>query len=205
MLVTEFLITSLVVIVVPGTGVIYTVSTALTLRSRASTAAALGCTTGIVPHLAAGILGLSAILHMSSVVFQILKIGGALYLLFLAWSMWRHTGTIELSAQDGQSGGFRIALRGFLINILNPKLSLFFLAFLPQFLSPDTTAPAQEMLLLGAVFMAMTAVVFILYGLLASSVSRFVTNSPRAIRLVHRSFAIVFAALAIRLVLATEV
>ena len=200
----QFLLTSMVVIVVPGTGVIYTVSTALSRGSRASIAAVLGCTLGIVPHLTASILGLSAILHMSSVAFRILKYAGAAYLLYLAWSMWRQTGTLNFNSDNQLGGGFRIALRGFLINILNPKLSLFFLAFLPQFLTPGRAQPTREMLLLGAAFMVMTAIVFILYGLLSSGVRTFINRSPGVIRWVQRSFAVVFALLAIRLALATD-
>ena len=135
MLSTKFLLTSFVVVIVPGTGVIYTVSTGLVLRQRASIAAAFGCTLGILPHLTASILGLSAILHMSARAFQALKIVGALYLLYLAWSMWRDTGTIKFDRTVEKRNAFQIILKGILINILNPKLTLFFFAFLPLFVS----------------------------------------------------------------------
>jgi len=201
---TKFLLTSFVVVIIPGTGVIYTVSTGLVLRWRASIAAAFGCTLGILPHLTASILGLSAILHMSARAFQVLKIIGALYLLYLAWSMWHDTGTIKFDRAAEKRNAFQIALTGILINILNPKLALFFFAFLPLFLSADTTSPTKEMLGLSAVFMGMTFMVFALYGILASGVSVYLTKSPKAIKRIQRSFAVVFAALAAQLALSEQ-
>ncbi len=204
MLSIEFLLTSLVVVIVPGTGVIYTVSTGLTQRWRASIVAALGCTAGIIPHLTASILGLSAILHMSARAFQVLKIAGALYLLYLAWSMWRDTGTLTFNQSDQKMGGFQIALKGVLINILNPKLTIFFFAFLPLFVSPDAVSPTRQMMGLSAIFMAMTFVIFTLYGILASGISAYLMNSPKVIRRLQRSFALIFAALAVKLALSEQ-
>lgn len=201
MMSTEFLLTSLVVVLIPGTGVIYTVSTGLFLGRRASIAAALGCTAGIIPHLTASILGLSAILHMSALAFQTIKYAGAFYLLYLAWSMWRETGALQLDSPSSQRGLRQIATRGFLINILNPKLSIFFLAFLPLFVSPYSSSPTVQLLSLSVVFMAMTFIIFILYGLSANGVRRYVVNSPRIITRLQRLFAGIFAALGIKLAL----
>lgn len=202
MLSNEFLLTSLVVVLVPGTGVIYTVSTGLFLGRRASIGAAVGCTAGIVPHMLASVLGLSFILHVSALAFQAIKYAGTLYLLYLAWSMWRDTGALTFGRTSGDKKLRRIAIQGFLINILNPKLSIFFLAFLPLFISPQAAAPMREMVFLGAVFMLMTLGFFILYGLFAASVSGHISRSPRIIRFLQRSFAAVFAALGVRLALA---
>lgn len=196
---TEFLLTSLVVVLVPGTGVIYTVSTGLFMGWKASIAAACGCTMGIVPHLLASIVGLAAILHMSSLFFQILKFAGVAYLLYLAWSMWRETGVLKFEAQDKSKGIWQIISRGFLINILNPKLSIFFLAFLPQFVPASSTSPLPQMFLLSAVFMSMTLGIFIIYGALAHSVRTYVVNSPKLILRLQRTFAITFAVLGSKL------
>ena len=201
---TEFLLTSLVVVLVPGTGVIYTVSTGLALHRRASIAAALGCTAGILPHLTASILGLSALLHMSARAFQILKLAGSLYLLYLAWSMWRNTGSLKLDREVQNTDAFRIALKGILINLLNPKLTLFFFAFLPQFVSPDAVSATPQMLELSAVFMAMTFVIFALYGILANGIGEKLINSPKATQRVQRSFAVIFAVMAFKLALSKE-
>ena len=196
---TEFLLTSLVVVLMPGTGVIYTITTGLVHRWKASLAAAFGCTVGIVPHLTASILGLSAILHMSAQVFQVIKLVGVLYLLYLAWGMWRNKGSLKLDKAVTKTNGFQVIVKGILINILNPKLTLFFFAFLPLFVSPDGISPTKQMIGLSSVFMGMTFLIFVIYGILASAISKFLINSPRAIQRMQRSFAIVFAGLAVKL------
>lgn len=202
---TEFLITSLIVVLIPGTGVIYTLSTALFLGWRAGIAAAFGCTAGIIPHLAASILGLSAVLHTSALAFQCVKFAGAAYLIYLAWSMWRETGALKFNSDARRGNGlWQIAVRGVLINILNPKLSIFFLAFLPLFLSSDTSSPMFEIFVLSLIFMAITLAVFILYGFSATWVSRYVVNSPRAIVWMQRSFAATFAALGVKLAMTEQ-
>ena len=200
----EFLITSLVVVLIPGAGVIYTVSTGLFLGWRASIAAAFGCTAGIIPHLSASILGLSAILHMSALAFQAVKFAGVAYLLYLAWAMWRETGSLKFNSPTTQSGWRQIAIKGILINILNPKLSIFFLAFLPLFVSPNASSPTFQMIILSVMFMAMTLVIFILYGISANGVRKYVVNSPRAILWLQRSFAATFAALGVKLAMTEQ-
>lgn len=197
----EFLLTSLIVVLIPGTGVIYTVSNGLFLGWRASIAAAIGCTAGIIPHLTASILGLSAILHMSAMAFQVVKFAGAAYLLYLAWAMWRERGGLEFNAPSSAKGLRKIMTRGFLINILNPKLSIFFLAFLPLFVSPTASSPTLQMLILSGVFMVLTLVIFICYGLFANGVRRYVTRSPRIVVALQRVFAASFAALGVKLAL----
>ena len=201
MLNTEFLLTSLIIVLIPGTGVIYTVSTGLFHGWRSSLAAALGCTAGIIPHLLASILGLSFILHMSAVVFQGIKWVGVLYLLYLAYAMWRETGGLKFDSASPQRSAWRTAFKAVLLNLLNPKLTVFFFAFLPLFISPETASPIAEMLLLSAVFMLLTLIVFVLYGVLASSVRRYVVNSPNVIVWLRRSFAAAFAGLGVKLAL----
>jgi threonine/homoserine/homoserine lactone efflux protein len=204
MLSTEFVLTSLVVVFAPGTGVVYTVSTGIVSGGKSSVAAAVGCTAGIIPHMMASIFGLSAIMHMSSLAFQAIKFAGAAYLLYLAWSMWRETGRLTFDTAGTRKGAWRIATRGFLINILNPKLSIFFLAFLPLFVSPAAPSPVIEMLWLGLVFMGLTLVIFILYGILAHGVRAWIATSPiRMVRL-QRSFAVLFAALGAKLALTQD-
>lgn len=197
----EFLLTSLIVVLIPGTGTIYTVSTGLFYGWRASLAAAVGCTAGVVPHLLASILGLSFIFHMSAVVFQGLKFAGAAYLLCLAWVMWREKGALTFDAASPQKNPWQIAMKAVLLNLLNPKLTLFFFAFLPLAISPDTSSPVAELLLLSVVFMGLTLIVFASYGVLASGVRKHVVNSPSAIVWLRRSFAGAFAALGINLAL----
>ncbi|EPJ43344.1 MAG: lysine exporter protein LysE/YggA [Osedax symbiont Rs2] len=202
MLSIEFIITSLIVVLIPGTGVIYTISTGLFKGSRASIFAALGCTAGIIPSLGACVLGLAAIMHTSAVVFQLVKFAGVAYLLYLAWGMWKDTSALVIEAEGSRGNLWAISVKGFFINILNPKLSLFFLAFLPQFIPLDAAAPLINMLVLGSVFMGMTFLVFVIYGLLANSLSHYVVNSPKVIKYIQRSFAASFALLGAKLAFA---
>ena len=195
---TEFLVTALVVALVPGTGVIYTVSHGLFGGRRPSALAAVGCTLGIVPHLVAATLGLSALVHTSARVFQVMKLAGVAYLLYLAWGMWRSTGSLAIQKPTGARSDRAIVVRGTVVNLLNPKLTIFFFAFLPQFVdagSPSTAALA----LLGAVFMVVTLVVFLAYGLVASTVRERVVGSPTVVRRLQRGLAVAFAGLGLRL------
>lgn len=204
----EYLITATLVVLAPGTGVIYTVSTGVFRGGVPSIAAAFGCTMGIVPHLAASLLGLAALLHASALAFQVVKILGILYLLYLAWGMLRDGGRMELddSARKSGRGIWRdlggIALRGSLINVLNPKLSIFFLAFIPQFVPAATPGSLPHILALAAVFMTLTFIVFIGYGLLANAVRHRILASESVTKWLKRGFAAAFAGFAARLALA---
>ena len=202
MITVDFLITSLIVVLIPGTGVVFTVSTGLVHGTRASVYASLGCTLGIVPHLLAAVLGLAALLHASALAFQVLKFAGVLYLLYLAYATWRDKSAFAVDASSVRhAGAWSLIVKAVLLNILNPKLSIFFLAFLPQFVSPDASAPLQQMLLLSAVFMAMTFAVFVVYGVLANAFRRAVIESPRVQAWLRRAFAGAFAGLGINLAL----
>lgn len=195
----EFLLTSMVVVLIPGTGVLYTISNGLFIGKRASIFAAIGCTFGITPSLIASVFGLAAIFHTSALAFQVVKYVGAVYLIYLAWSMWRTSSPLVLKNNQSKTRFTAIAMKGFLINILNPKLSIFFLAFLPQFVSPNAPQPLIDMLVLGIVFMFMTFGVFVIYGFMASSFSEFVVRSEKVGLGIQKFFAGSFAALGLKL------
>jgi threonine/homoserine/homoserine lactone efflux protein len=186
----EFLVTSLIVIASPGTGVLYTLAAGLSRGSRASVVAAFGCTIGIVPHMAAAILGLAALLHASALAFETFKYLGVAYLLYMAGNTF------------GARSAVQVTVTAILINILNPKLSIFFLAFLPQFVSVDESQPLARMLMLSAVFMLMTFVVFVGYGLFAASIRDHVISRPRVLTWMRRTFAAACVALGARLAFA---
>jgi len=202
MLSVNFLVTCLIVVLIPGTGVIFTVSTGLTAGKRASVFAALGCTAGILPHLLASVLGLSALLHTSALAFEALRYAGVAYLLYLAYATWRDRSAFAMNDAPTATTARGLMIRGFLLNILNPKLTIFFLAFLPQFVTPGSISPAVQMLVLSAVFMAMTFAVFVIYGLLANGFRRAVIESPRVQNWLRRSFAAAFAGLGLNLAFA---
>jgi threonine/homoserine/homoserine lactone efflux protein len=197
-----FLLTSLIVVASPGTGVLYTLATALTRGSRASVAAAFGCTLGILPAMLAAMLGLAAVLHTSALAFAALKWCGVAYLLYMSWQALREHGALSVEAGLDARSSRRVIVTGFLINILNPKLSIFFLAFLPQFIAADEAHPVGRMLELSATFMAMTFVVFVVYGLFAATVRDRVVTRPGVMTWLRRAFAGGFALLGAKLAFA---
>ena len=202
MITLNFLITSLIVVLIPGTGVVFTVSAGLTQGRRASVFAALGCTAGILPHLAATVLGLSAVMHTSALAFELLKYAGVAYLFYLAFATWRDTSVFAVDDKAPRNASARsLVTKAFLLNILNPKLTIFFLAFLPQFVAPDSAAPLLHLLLLSGVFMAMTFGVFVVYGVLANAFRKAVIESARVQAWLRRSFAAAFAGLGVNLAL----
>ncbi len=198
----EFWITSLIVIVSPGTGVLYTLAAGLSHGARASDVAAFGCTLGIVPHMAAAILGVAAILHTSALAFQAFKWLGVAYLLYMAWNALRERGALPLDgAPLGARPAMKVTIEAILINILNPKLSIFFFAFLPQFVAADEPHPLSQMVLLSAVFMGLTFAVFVCYGLFAATVREHVISRPGVLAWMRRAFAAAFVALGAKLAL----
>ena len=198
----DFLVTSLIVVVSPGIGVLYTLAAGLSRGSRASVVAAFGCTLGIVPHMAAAIMGLAALLHTSALAFQTLKYLGVAYLLYMAWNTLRERGTLRVETQVGTRSAFQVIVSAILINILNPKLSIFFFAFLPQFVRADEPHPLPRMLELSGVFMVLTFAVFVVYGLFAAAVRSHVISRPRVLTWMRRAFAGAFVALGAKLALA---
>jgi len=198
----DFLVTSLIVIVSPGTGVLYTLAAGLSRGSRASVVAAFGCTLGIVPHMAAAILGLAALLHTSALAFQTLKYLGVAYLLYMAWNALREQGALRVEREVGAPSATQVITTAILINVLNPKLSIFFFAFLPQFVSANEAHPLSRMLELSTVFMLLTFVVFVGYGLFAAAVRKHVISRPRVLTWMRRAFAGAFVALGAKLALA---
>lgn len=195
----EFLLTSLVVVLLPGTGVIYTLAIGLGRGFRASVAAAFGCTLGIIPAAVASIIGLSALLHTSALAFQVIKFLGVAYLLYMAWKILKDDTVMEVSENNERVGYIRIATTGTLLNVLNPKLSLFFLAFLPQFISPTATNATASLAWLVVVFMVMTFAVFVVYGAFASYARDYVIQRPSVMKWIKRCFAGTFGFLGAKL------
>ncbi len=197
----DFLVTSLIVIVSPGTGVLYTLAAGLSRGSRASIVAAFGCTLGIVPHMAAAIMGLAALLHTSALAFHTLKYLGVAYLLYMAWSALRERGALRVEREVGARSAIQVITSAILINILNPKLSIFFFAFLPQFVSATEPHPLSRMFELSALFMLLTFVVFVGYGLFAAAIRNHVISRPQVLTWMRRAFAGAFVALGAKLAL----
>jgi threonine/homoserine/homoserine lactone efflux protein len=195
----EFLLTSLIIVATPGTGVIFTLAAGLSRGARASVIAAFACTLGTIPHLIAAITGLAAVMHTSAIAFQTLKYLGVVYLLYMAWSTLREKGGLAVDEETAPRSALDVIVSGILINILNPKLTIFFFAFLPQFVTSGESGTLPRMLELSAVFMLLTFVVFAIYGVFAASVRNQVVSRPRVMAWMRRVFAGSFVALSAKL------
>lgn len=200
----EYLLTSIVVILLPGTGVLYTLATGLNSGARASILAAFGCTLGILPHIIASIAGLAALLHTSALAFEVIKYLGVAYLLYMAWSVLRDADSLQVTEEARPMRPGKIIGTAILLNSLNPKLSLFFLAFLPQFVPDDTPSPTLFMLWLAAVFMVLTFIVFVFYGVFAAAARRYVISRPGVTTWLRRGFAGAFGLMGLRLALSAR-
>ena len=201
---TEFWVTTIIVTATPGTGVLYTLAAALARGHRAGVVAAFGCTLGVVPHMAAAVTGLAAIMHTSAVAFSVLKYLGVAYLLYLAWSTLRVTGALAVDEDRAPRSDLRTIVSAVAVNLLNPKLTIFFLAFLPQFVAADEAHVTTRMLELGVAFMAVTFAIFVVYGVLAASVRDHVVSRPRVMAWMRRTFAASFVVLGARLAVARQ-
>ena len=195
----EFWITSLIVVASPGTGVLYTLAAGLSRGAKASLFAALACTLGIIPHMLAAITGLAAVLHASALAFEIIKYAGVAYLLWMAWQTLREKGALTVDSDSAPQSVRQVMIQGVLVNILNPKLSIFFFAFLPQFVPATSTDALPRMLELSLVFMLITFVVFAGYGLFAASIRTHIITRPKILTWMRRTFAAAFVALGAKL------
>ena len=200
----EFLLTTLIIVASPGTGVVYTLAAGLSRGGRASVLAAFACTLGIVPHLVAALTGLAALLHTSAIAFEIVKYAGVAYLLYMAWQSLREHGALKVETKPDARSVRQVLVDGVLINLLNPKLSIFFVAFLPQFIAPNEPNVLARMLELSAVFMAATFIIFAIYGLCAALVRDRIIGSARVMAWLRRSFAAAFVALSAKLAFTTQ-
>ncbi|MDQ0317247.1 LysE family translocator [Amorphus orientalis] len=198
----DFLITSLIVVISPGAGVLFTLAAGLSRGAKASVIAAFACTLGIIPHMAAAITGLAALLHTSAVAFQTLKILGVAYLIYMAWQTLKETGALRVDADVAPRSVRRTIVEALMVNVLNPKLSIFFFAFLPQFVTPGEPQALARMLEMSGVFMAMTFTVFAVYGVFAAAVRAHVLARPRVMAWMRRTFAAAFVGLGVKLALA---
>jgi threonine/homoserine/homoserine lactone efflux protein len=195
----EFLITTLVIVASPGTGVLYTLAAGLTRGAKASVLAAFACTLGIIPHMAAAITGLAALLHTSALAFEVIKYLGVAYLLYMAWATLREKGALSVDTEKAPQSAGKVLVEGILINILNPKLSIFFFAFLPQFVPASEPNALPLMLELSAVFMLATFVIFAIYGVFAAAVRKHIITRPRILTWMRRTFAAAFVGLGLKL------
>lgn len=196
-----FFIASLLLALAPGPDNLFVLTQAALRGRSAGLAVTLGLCTGLLGHTTAVALGLAALFAASALAFTLLKLCGAAYLLWLAWQAWRASSTTALAAAEDRLSGWQLYRRGILMNITNPKVSVFFLAFLPQFADPSRGPLTQQLLLLGAIFMVATILIFGGIAMLAGMLGAWLTCSPGLQRVLNRMTAVLFVGLALKLAL----
>jgi len=197
-----FLGASMALTLAPGPDNIFVVTTGITRGRRAAIITALGMVSGISVHTLAAAAGISAIFYSSTLAFRTVKFAGAAYLLFLAWKALRERGPLgSPAAQTSRLSGGALYRRGLLMNVLNPKVALFFLAFLPQFTTPAETSLGLQMVWLGALFMLQAAILFTAIGYFSGRLGEFFLGRPRVARGFSWVAASIFASLGVRLAL----
>ncbi len=196
-----FLGASIALTLAPGPDNIFVITQGIARGRKPAIVTALGMCSGISVHTTAAAFGISAVFYSSVVAFNAVKFAGAAYLLYLAYKTLRNRSGIKLAVADDRSAK-ALFKRGFIMNVLNPKVAMFFLAFLPQFVSPDTGYFPLWMLLLGFIFMVQAIVIFSLIGYFSGSIGGFILARPRIARYFDYLTAGVFASLGIRLALA---
>jgi len=181
--------------------VLYTLAAGLSRGSRASIVVGFGCTLGIEPHMVAAITGLATLLHASALAFQTFKYLGVPYLIYLAWQTLKEHGALRIERDLSTRSALQVTTTAILINLLNPKLSIFFFALLLQFISSQEAHPLTHMFMLSLTFMLLTFVIFVAYGLFAAAVRDHVISRSCVLTWMRRSSAAAFVALGVKLAL----
>lgn len=206
-----FVLAGLLLNLTPGPDVLYIVTHGLRHGARCGMIAALGITAGCFVHIAAAAVGVGALLAASSAAFNGLKWVGAAYLLYMGWNLLRKPGHLAGLAAEAESPAElppvarTVFLRGFWTNVLNPKVALFFLAFVPQFIAPDAAQPALLFLLLGLVFNLNGLFVNLGWAWAAATLARHVKAVQRGLRWFDRAAGALFVGFGLRLALAENV
>jgi threonine/homoserine/homoserine lactone efflux protein len=199
-LLVAFAATTFVISVVPGPDVLFVVASGLRDGRRGGVAAAVGVTGGMAVHTTAAAIGLSALIASSAVAFEVVRLLGGAYLLWLGIQALRSDGEAFGSGFWQHRPASRIARQAALTNLLNPKVIVFFLAFLPQFVDPAAGSVAAQTIFLGAVFTLVGLSTDLSYGLLAGSMRRIFASSANLSRRLERLAALIYLGLAARLV-----
>jgi len=200
-----FIGASFILCLVPGPDNIYVLTQGMTKSKKAAVVTTLGLTTGLVIHTTAAALGISAIFKTSEIAFDIVKYAGACYLLYIAYQAYKYRDEpLDLSVQNSSIELRKLYIKGFIMNILNPKVSIFFLAFLPQFVSPSSGSVTLQMISLGLIFMVMTIVVFSSIGIAGNLLSSKLLEQPSIVKYMNILTSFVLGGLGLKLALSSQ-
>jgi threonine/homoserine/homoserine lactone efflux protein len=199
-----FSLATLLVVLAPGPGMLFVISRGIGGGRKAGVNAAFGTSAGIALHILGAALGLSLIVYATDIGFRITKWAGGIYLLFLAWKAFTHRQTLTMHAGKNSTGQTSIFWQGMLVNALNPKVAIFFISFIPQFLKPAMGSVTSQTILLGTIFMVLTVIIFLVYGICAGMIRKWVIEQPRVNKIIDWATGSIFVLLGIRLALASR-
>ncbi|MDP3312607.1 LysE family translocator [Lutibacter sp.] len=174
----SFLVASMILTVMPGPDIVYVLAQSITNGKKYGIATAAGLASGIIIHTTLVAFGVSAIIQQSPQLFWSIKLFGAIYLLYLAFLTFKSTSEIKLDAKVTKKDFFNLYKQGFIMNVLNPKVSIFFLAFFPGFLYHSTQNTVIQFYVLGLIFMIQAFVIFSLVALLSGKFSMYLKTNP---------------------------
>ncbi len=188
----------------PGPDNLFVLAQSITQDKKAGIATSLGLCTGLLVHISAAVLGISAIIYQSTIIFSIVKFAGAAYLLYLAWQSFRAKGDPFTLQQQNAQAYVKLYKKGILMNILNPKVSLFFLALLPQFVNPSQGHVAFQMFILGIVFLVQALVLFSLFSIFAGKVRKVIIGQPAIAKRLNMIQGILFTFIGIQIAISKQ-
>lgn len=196
-----FIAVSMLLTIAPGPDILYVITQSISQGKRAGIATALGLCTGLMVHTTAAAFGVSAILQQSAIAFKILKYLGAIYLFFLAWKAFREKehSLSEMTTKNKDAAS--LYRQGIYMNILNPKVGLFFLAFLPQFVNSKAGNIPGQMILLGALFMLQSILIFSIVAIVSEILSKKILSKPNIAKYINHAKAIIFTLIGVKLAL----
>ena len=199
-----FLGAAIMLTLMPGPDNLFVLAQSITQDKKAGIVTSLGLCTGLFVHISAAVLGISAIIYQSTIIFSIVKFAGAAYLLYLAWQSFRAKGDPFTLQQQNAQAYVELYKKGILMNILNPKVSLFFLALLPQFVHPSQGHIAWQMLILGIVFLVQAFILFSLFSIFAGKARQVVIGKPAIAKRLNIVQGILFTFIGMKIALSKQ-
>lgn len=198
---TIFIIASMALIITPGPDIIYVLTRGIADGKRSGVISAIGVTTGILIHTMAAALGLAVLLKTSTYAFWTLKVVGGIYLMYLGYQVIKNKEAFEITGFQNSFDMKKCFLQGFFSNVLNPKVALFFVAFLPQFVSKESLNQSLDMIIFGLIFAFMTIVFLMILGLFAGSIGAWLKHRKKIAGKIRIGSGTVLMLLGLRLVL----
>ena len=195
----SFFSVAILLTLAPGPDILFVIAQSVSQGKHAGIATALGLCTGLLVHISAAVLGVSAVIYQSALAFSVVKYAGAVYLLYLAWQAFRERDEGLSFGRQKPMAYASLYKKGIVMNVLNPKVSLFFLALQPQFVDPSAGQIPQQMLVLGVIFLVQALAVFTLVSIGAEKLRQWLSAHTAITRRIHWLKGAIFALIGIQI------